>query len=42
MDALERAVACAERGVADRPVVLARPADLAALAPATCARGSIG
>ncbi len=32
--ALERAVACAERGLADRPVVLVEPADLACLAPA--------
>jgi poly(A) polymerase len=31
--ALERAVACAERGVADRPVVLIEAVDLAALAP---------
>lgn len=31
--ALERAVACAERGVADRPVVLVQPADVACLAP---------
>lgn len=29
--ALERAIECAERGVSDRPVVLARPEDLAAL-----------
>ena len=33
VDALERAVVCAERGVADRPVVLASPDDLAELAP---------
>jgi poly(A) polymerase len=32
--ALERAVVCAEKGVADRPVVLIEAADLAALAPA--------
>src|SRR6187551_1953760 len=31
--ALERAVVCAERGEADRPVVLLNPGDLAALAP---------
>jgi poly(A) polymerase len=31
--ALERAVACAERGVADRPVVLTAAADLASLSP---------
>jgi poly(A) polymerase len=31
MMALERAVVCAERGVADRPLVLASPEDLAAL-----------
>jgi poly(A) polymerase len=31
--ALERAVACAERGVADRPVVLIEAADIAELAP---------
>jgi poly(A) polymerase len=31
MNALERAVACAERGVADRPVVLINAADLTAL-----------
>ena len=31
--ALERAVACAERGVADRPVVLVGAADLSGLAP---------
>jgi poly(A) polymerase len=31
--ALERAVTCAERGVADRPVVLIEAADLAALEP---------
>ncbi len=31
--ALERAVACAERGEADRPVVLLNPGDLAALGP---------
>src|SRR4051812_27005420 len=34
MQALERAVACAERGVADRPVVLLNPGDLSALGPA--------
>ncbi|HEV8245126.1 MAG TPA: HD domain-containing protein [Polyangiaceae bacterium] len=33
IDALERAVACAERGAADRPVVLAQPADLALIGP---------
>ena len=33
MMALERAVVCAERGVADRPLVLTAPADLAALSP---------
>jgi poly(A) polymerase len=32
--ALERAVACAEKGVADRPVVLIEAGDLAVLAPA--------
>jgi hypothetical protein len=32
--ALERAVACAEHGVADRPIVLINPADLSALGPA--------
>src|SRR5258708_6037159 len=32
--ALERAVACAEHGVADRPVVLISAADLSALGPA--------
>jgi poly(A) polymerase len=31
--ALERAVACAERGVADRPVVLVAPEDVAGLGP---------
>ena len=31
MLALERAVACAERGVSDRPVVLTSPVDLAEL-----------
>src|SRR5687768_10771341 len=31
--ALERAVACAERGVADRPVVLIEGADIALLEP---------
>src|SRR5258706_1638512 len=31
--ALERAVACAERGVPDRPVVLINPEDLSALGP---------
>ena len=31
--ALERAVVCAERGEADRPVVLLNPGDLAALGP---------
>jgi poly(A) polymerase len=31
--ALERAVACAERGVADRPVVLVEATDLSSLAP---------
>jgi poly(A) polymerase len=31
--ALERAVACAERGVADRPVVLVEPADIGLLEP---------
>ncbi|HEX3773167.1 MAG TPA: HD domain-containing protein, partial [Polyangiaceae bacterium] len=34
MHALERAVACAEHGVADRPIVLTSAADLAALGPA--------
>ncbi|HET7543578.1 MAG TPA: HD domain-containing protein [Polyangiaceae bacterium] len=32
--ALERAVACAEQGAADRPMVLLNPGDLAALGPA--------
>ena len=31
--ALERAVACAERGVADRPVVLIEAADIGGLPP---------
>lgn len=31
--ALERAVACAERGVPDRPIVLVAPEDVAALSP---------
>jgi poly(A) polymerase len=31
--ALERAVVCAERGEADRPVVLLNPGDIAALGP---------
>ncbi len=38
MDALERAVACAERGAPDRPIVLAQPEDIAALAPADLRR----
>ena len=40
VDALERAVACAERGVADRPVVLMRREDLTAL-DAPSVRGSL-
>ncbi len=34
IDALERAVVCAERGGPDRPVALINPADLSALGPA--------
>ncbi len=33
IDALERALACAEQGAPDRPVVLVDPADLSALGP---------
>jgi poly(A) polymerase len=33
IDALERALACAEQGAPDRPVVLIDPADLSALGP---------
>ncbi len=40
MHALERAVACAERGVTDRPVVVVRPDDLRAL-PAPDVRGQL-
>ncbi|MEB2311274.1 MAG: HDIG domain-containing protein [Sorangiineae bacterium] len=38
MHALERAVAAAERGAVDRPIVLASPADVAALSPADLRR----
>jgi poly(A) polymerase len=38
VDALERAVACAERGAPDRPVLLVSPEEIAALSPADARR----